>query len=35
MTTPERAADWGIKTGYVALRPDAWDTPALKQYVAR
>jgi sn-glycerol 3-phosphate transport system substrate-binding protein len=34
MTTPERAADWGIKTGYVAVRPDAWDTPAMKQYVA-
>jgi sn-glycerol 3-phosphate transport system substrate-binding protein len=34
MTTSERAADWGIKTGYVAVRPDAWDTPALKQYVA-
>jgi len=23
MTTPERAADWGIATGYVAVRPDA------------
>ncbi len=34
MTTPERAADWGIKTGYVAVRPDAWDTPAMKAYVA-
>ncbi len=34
MTAPERAADWGIATGYVAVRPDAWDTPAMKKYVA-
>jgi len=34
MTTPERAADWGIQTGYVATRPDAWDTDAMKKYVA-
>jgi len=34
MTTPERAADWGIKTGYVAVRPDAWETEAMKKYVA-
>ncbi len=34
LTTPERAADWGIKTGYVAVRPDAWETPAMKAYVA-
>ncbi len=34
MTTPERAADWGIPTGYVAVRPDAWDTAAMKKYVA-
>ena len=34
MTTPERAARWGIDTGYVAVRPDAWDTPAMKEYVA-
>ena len=34
MTTPERAAEWGIKTGYVAVRPDAWTTPAMKRYVA-
>ena len=27
MTSPERAAQWGIDTGYVAVRPDAWDTP--------
>jgi sn-glycerol 3-phosphate transport system substrate-binding protein len=34
MTKPERAADWGIQTGYVAVRPDAWDTDAMKKYVA-
>ncbi len=34
MTSPERAAQWGIETGYVAVRPDAWETPAMKQYVA-
>jgi sn-glycerol 3-phosphate transport system substrate-binding protein len=34
LTTPERAADWGIKTGYVAVRPDAWEVPAMKAYVA-
>jgi sn-glycerol 3-phosphate transport system substrate-binding protein len=34
MTSPEKAADWGIKTGYVAVRPDAWETPAMKKYVA-
>ncbi len=34
MTTPARAAQWGIDTGYVAVRPDAWETPAMKAYVA-
>ncbi len=34
ITTPERAAQWGIDTGYVAVRADAWDTPIMKQYVA-
>ena len=34
VTTPERAAQWGIDTGYVAVRGDAWDTPAMKAYVA-
>jgi sn-glycerol 3-phosphate transport system substrate-binding protein len=34
MTSPERAAQWGIDTGYVAVRPDAWETPAMKKYVA-
>jgi sn-glycerol 3-phosphate transport system substrate-binding protein len=34
ITTPQRAAQWGIDTGYVAVRPDAWETPAMKQHVA-
>src|SRR6185312_13278047 len=34
MTTPESAADWGIKTGYVAVSPAAWETPRMKEYVA-
>lgn len=33
LTMPERAADWGIATGYVATRPDAWQTEAMKKYV--
>ncbi len=33
-TTPARAAQWGIDTGYVAVRADAWETPVMKQYVA-
>jgi sn-glycerol 3-phosphate transport system substrate-binding protein len=35
LTTPERAADWCMQTGYIATRPDAWETPALKAYVAK
>ncbi|MGO8923914.1 MAG: ABC transporter substrate-binding protein [Xanthobacteraceae bacterium] len=34
LTTPDMAADWGIATGYVATRPDAWDTEAMKKYAA-
>jgi len=34
ITAPQRAAQWGIDTGYVATRPDAWETPAMKKYVA-
>jgi len=34
VTMPPRAAQWGIDTGYVAVRADAWETPAMKQYVA-
>ena len=34
LTSPERAAQWSIDTGYVAVVPAAWDTPAMKAYVA-
>ena len=34
ITSPQRAAQWGIDTGYVAVRADAWETPAMKKYVA-
>src|SRR5580765_4449891 len=34
VTTPQRAAQWGIDTGYVAVRADAWETPVMKQYMA-
>ena len=34
LSSPECAAQWGIDTGYVATRPDAWATPAMKRYVA-
>jgi sn-glycerol 3-phosphate transport system substrate-binding protein len=33
MTQPERAAQWGIDTGYVAVRADAWQTPKMTDYV--
>ncbi len=33
MTSPERAAQWGIATGYVAVSPAAWQTPAMMDYV--
>ena len=35
LTAPERAADWSIRTGYIATQPGAYETPALKEYVAR
>ncbi|MEO8739683.1 MAG: ABC transporter substrate-binding protein [Casimicrobiaceae bacterium] len=34
ITAPARAAQWGIDTGYIAVRADAWETPAMKKYVA-
>ena len=33
MTQPERAAQWGIDTGYVAVSPDAWTTAKMEEYV--
>ena len=34
MTSAERAAQWGIETGYVAVRPQAWETVAMRKYAA-
>jgi len=34
LTEPERAADWSMKTGYIAVRPDAYETKTLKDYIA-
>src|SRR4051812_3062638 len=34
MTTPERAADWSMATGYVATSPAAYNTPKLKEYAS-
>ncbi len=34
MTTPERAAEWSIATGYVAVSPAAFETKAMKDYLA-
>jgi sn-glycerol 3-phosphate transport system substrate-binding protein len=34
ITAPDQAARWTIATGYVAPRPDAWETPLMKKYVA-
>jgi sn-glycerol 3-phosphate transport system substrate-binding protein len=30
---PQRAAQWSIATGYVATRPDAWETPDMQKYL--
>ncbi len=34
VTAPEQTADWGMQTGYIATSPAAWETPALKRYLA-
>jgi len=34
LTQPERAAQWSIDTGYVAVSPAAYETPALQKYAA-
>lgn len=31
-TAPEQAAEWSIATGYVAPRPDTWETQAMQDY---
>lgn len=32
MTTPERAAQWSIATGYMGVSPAAYETPKLQKY---
>ncbi|EFH11252.1 ABC transporter substrate-binding protein [Teichococcus cervicalis] len=34
LTAPERAAQWGIDTGYVAVSPAAFETEKMRRYVA-
>jgi len=34
-SAPERAADWSIRTGYIATSPAAYDTQLLKDYIAK
>jgi sn-glycerol 3-phosphate transport system substrate-binding protein len=33
MTSPERSAEWSMKTGYMGVSPAAYETKALMQYV--
>ncbi len=35
VSAPDRAADWSIRTGYIATSPAAYDTPALTDYIAK
>jgi sn-glycerol 3-phosphate transport system substrate-binding protein len=34
MVAPARTARWSIESGYIGVSPQAWETPALRQYVA-
>jgi len=33
--SPQRAAEWAVKTGYIAVVPAAYDTPIMKEYVEK
>jgi sn-glycerol 3-phosphate transport system substrate-binding protein len=35
VSAPERAADWSMHTGYIATSPAAYETAAMKDYLAR
>jgi sn-glycerol 3-phosphate transport system substrate-binding protein len=35
MTQPERTAEWSIATGYIGIRPDAYQTTKLVNYVTQ
>ena len=34
-SAPERAAEWSIRTGYIATSPAAYDTQALQAFIAK
>jgi sn-glycerol 3-phosphate transport system substrate-binding protein len=35
VSSPERAAEWSIRTGYIATSPAAYETPELKAYIEK
>lgn len=35
ISTSERAAEWSIRTGYIATSPGAYETPELKAFIAK
>lgn len=35
LTQPDKVADFSIQTGYIATRQSAYDTPAMKDYIAK
>lgn len=35
ISAPERAADWSIRSGYIATSPAAYQTQAMKDYIAK
>jgi sn-glycerol 3-phosphate transport system substrate-binding protein len=35
VSAPERAADWSRRTGYIATRPDAYETPDMKAFLEK
>jgi len=35
ISTPERAADWSMRTGYIATSPAAYETPVMKEFTAK
>ena len=35
LSTPERAADWSRRTGYIATSPQAYETETLRDYVSK
>ena len=35
ISAPDLAADWSIRTGYIATSPAAYETPALREYITK